>query len=171
MVITCLMVPFSRCFFIAFLMRNFFFSNSMSGYFFRIYFMTDWYEAPDLSLQDWRKCTPGVRRRKPHYTHIIQQRQRVTKLVHTPTASMRMLSILCWVPAKLVTGSFLLPEMLAHAGIFLLTFLALDLSYLYPSFNLLPKRNETDLQWRHSAVWKRYFTVIVLTLIFITSSP
>lgn len=50
--LTCLIVPFSRCFFMAFLMRNFFLSSSIPGYFFVIYFMTDWYDTPDLSLED-----------------------------------------------------------------------------------------------------------------------
>lgn len=52
---TCLMAPFSRCFFIAFFMRNFFLSSSISGYFFIMYFMIDWYVKPDLSLQDCKE--------------------------------------------------------------------------------------------------------------------
>lgn len=55
MFVTCLIVPLSKCFFIAFLIRNFFLSSSISGYFFRIYFMTDWYETLDLSLQDCKE--------------------------------------------------------------------------------------------------------------------
>lgn len=52
------------------------------------------------------------------------------KSVHTVIASMRILSTLFWVPAKLVTGTFLLPVTLAHAGIVLFTFLTLAFSYL-----------------------------------------
>lgn len=49
---TCLMVPFSKCFFMAFLMRNFFFSISIPGYFVTMYLRTDWYETPALLLHD-----------------------------------------------------------------------------------------------------------------------
>lgn len=50
--------------------------------------------------------------------------------LRTVIASMRILSTLFWVPAKLVTGIFLLAATLAHAGIVLFTFLTLDFSYL-----------------------------------------
>lgn len=56
------MVPFSKCFFIAFLMRNFFLSSSMPGYFFTMNFRTDWYETPDLVLQDCKAGEPEIKR-------------------------------------------------------------------------------------------------------------
>lgn len=68
--------------------------------------------------------------KKKEQAHGTVLRGWFTKFVHTSIASMRISSTLCWVPAKLVTGTFLLAATLAHAGIVLFTFLTLAFSYL-----------------------------------------
>lgn len=92
------MVPFSKCFFIAFLMRNFFFSISIPGYFFTIYFKTDWYETPALLLQDCKDSAQRIQMHsfiKPNGINVQDCWGRAVHLLRTIMASMRISSTLC----------------------------------------------------------------------------
>lgn len=165
------MVPFSKCFFIDFLIRVFFLWNSIPGYFFNIYFMTDWKDIPDLSLED---CKGNKKYSKKQMLPKDDQDQDELRVGTHPYCFDKDVFHFVLRACKVGHGDFFVcgdaspcrncPFHLLGFG-----FLMLD-AIFHPATR---RSNTSSVKGDGSVRFKRYFTVIVTTLIliFITSSP